>query len=54
MAQRKIIHQISYCHDCDFREENYRNGKARKKGYIHAKNTGHTVTVETGTATTYN
>ncbi len=43
----RIVHQIAYCLEC----KNFEN--ARKKGYAHAKATGHIVTWETGTAGNY-
>ena len=47
-----VIHQIADCEDCDF-YNGYHN-EARSKGYAHAKSTGHTVIVETGTSVKYN
>ena len=47
-----VIHQIADCQDCD--KFNHDFNKARSWGYAHAKRTGHTVIVETGTAIQYN
>ncbi len=47
----RIIHQIAHCIECDKTWDDYSN--ARKKGYAHAKSTGHSVTWETGTAGVY-
>jgi len=47
-------HQLAYCYECDWSNEEYKNYKARKEAYKHAKKTGHKVIVETGSCTTYN
>ena len=47
-----VIHQIAYCQICYKRNEDH--VKARRWGYAHAKRTGHTVIVETGTSIQYN
>ena len=49
-----VIHQTAHCQNCSKTNEDYSGGKARKWGYTHAKSTGHTVIVETGTAIQYN
>lgn len=53
ISKQGVIHQIGQC-ECGLIWENYRGQKARKQAYAHAKSTGHRVTVETGTAITYN
>ena len=53
-SERGLIHQVSFCAKCGKRWEDYINERSRKAAYTHAKNTGHTVTVESGTFITYN
>lgn len=48
----RIVHQIANCQNCDKIWDDY-NGNARRKGYNHAKSTGHKVTWETGIAGVY-
>ena len=48
------IGQYAYCQNCEKTWGDYKNHKARKAAYAHAKKTGHSVTVETTIATTYN
>ena len=48
------VHQIAYCQNCEWSNEEYKNFQARKTAYRHAKKTGHSVTVETGLITQYN
>ena len=38
-----IVHQIASCSECDEIWEDYRNSKAQKQAYAHAKKTGHKV-----------
>ena len=47
-----VIHQVADCQDCDL--FNHDHNRARSWGYEHAKHSGHTVIVETGTAIKYN
>lgn len=47
-----LIHALAFCQDCDWSEEWF--PIAVKKAQIHAKQTGHTVDVETGYTQTYN
>ena len=53
-AYTTSVHQIAYCFNCDFHNEDYLKHTARKLAYKHAKKTGHKVTVETGLLTVYN
>ncbi len=48
------VSQIAKCYDCGKIWEDYINHRARKSAYLHAKLTGHRVTVETALVTTYN
>lgn len=48
-----VIHQIAQCIDCGKKWEDYRDCKAQKQAYAHAKSTGHRVFGETGTAWDY-
>ena len=45
--ETRIVHQIADCFTCGKRWEDYKNSRARKNAYIHAKRTGHKVRVET-------
>ena len=47
-----VIHCIAECEDCGKEWQDFRD--ARAKAYAHAKSTGHSVWVETGTARMYN
>lgn len=55
--RRGIIHMIAYCDDCDWDDawgESERSQRAvRQAAKRHVDSTGHTVTVETGSSTTY-
>jgi len=53
-----IIHAWAQCNNCDWNEgihidDKNRMQKLRNKIYAHVKQTGHTVTLETGTSTDY-
>ena len=53
-----IIHAYAQCNDCEFAEgidisEFNRMQKLRNRIAKHIKDTGHTVVLETGNATTY-
>ena len=47
-----LIHAQAFCEDCDWYAGYFLT--ARKKGYEHAKKTGHHVVVETGYTQHYN
>lgn len=55
--RRGIIHMIAYCDQCKWDDawgDGDRSQSAvRRAAKRHAHNTGHTVTLETGTSTTY-
>lgn len=53
-TKKGVIHQYAFCEQCGGKNEEYINGAARKWAYNHAKETGHRVTVETGSFITYN
>lgn len=53
-TDRATVSQIAYCEDCRKEWEEYKNFKARKAAYKHAKKTGHRVSVETTVAISYN
>ena len=46
-----VVHQIAFCKECDWREEDYRI--AQKEARKHTEKTGHSVAVETGIAYDY-
>jgi len=53
-----IIHAYAQCSNCDWTDamrtyQQDRMQKLRNRIYSHIKKTGHTVELETGTATTY-
>jgi len=45
---KRIIHQIAYCVECLYLEQDYKIAKAA--GKTHAKTTGHRVLLETAYA----
>jgi len=49
---KALIHATANCEDCEWNDEDYH--KAPKTGPLHAKKTGHTVSVETGYWIIYN
>lgn len=51
-SKRWKIHAIAVCTDCSFEEGDYK--MAVEKARLHAEQTGHEVTVETGFAMIYN
>ena len=53
-TKKGIVHQYAFCHTCEQKNEKYIGSAARKWAYSHAKETGHKVTVETGSFITYN
>lgn len=53
-----VIHYHAYCEDCDWVEGmefgvTSPEARLRKNARMHVKSTGHTVSVESGTITTY-
>ena len=56
MSQKRnkkvLIHLTANCEDCNWKDEGYMTGA--KSARLHAKKTGHTVSVETGYWMLYN
>ena len=51
-TNRRIIHVVATCCDCDWKSQDYLT--ARRKAYAHALKTGHKVIIETCNSQTYN
>ena len=47
-----LVHAIAHCSDCLWENEDYHT--ARRSAYVHARQTGHEVVVETGYVQYYN
>jgi len=51
-----ITHYLSHCHECDFQVDGiteYERAEARNEVRRHVQKTGHQVTIEAGSSTTY-
>ncbi len=48
-----VIHRLSFCQVCDAQYDLFSDPDGRKKMYQHIRDTGHKVTVETGSSCTY-
>lgn len=53
-TKKGVVHQYATCETCGKKCEEYIGSAARKWAYNHAKETGHTVLVETGSFIKYN